>query len=165
MKTKLALIDVDGVIADERHRVQFALDKKWAEYFHEDRMSKDAVWREGFHLIKGLERDGWTIAYLTGRRDDRREVTEEWMDRHGFPAGRLIMRPKVLPYGQPKLRLAEFKEKTIQALGGREAFEKIVLFDDDPEVIRHIKKTIGEGFATYVGWNVKPKALIKTALA
>jgi hypothetical protein len=156
--TKLALIDVDGVIADDRHRHQFAIDKNYAEYFDADRMAADGVWVESVFLIESLVDDGYTIAYLTGRREDRRQVTEDWMDRNGFPTGRLIMR--TFDY---TMRLAEFKAMHIENLLGY--YESVTLFDDDPEVVNHIQTTVGDNRAVFCGWNVKPTEMIKKAVA
>lgn len=159
---KLALIDIDGVIADERHRTEHAKNKEWNRYFHPNNILADGVWQEGKELVERLVEDGWQIAYLTGRREETRPATEKWLDRHKFPFGRLLMRP--LPNDKPKLPLALFKVDVIQNLPD-DTWDRIVLFDDDPAVIEQVNKDIGEGSAIHCTWHIKPDFLVKKATA
>lgn len=160
--SKLALIDIDGLIADDDHRVHFALDHKWTDYFDSKRVVKDGLLPEGFDLVNQLADDGWTIAYLTGRRDTLRGTTENWLDFYGFPMGRLTMKT----YAQSgSVRLANYKADVIKPLVEDPLYEEVVLFDDDDAVIRHIQETFGENHGVHCSWYVKKKALVKAAVA
>lgn len=88
----LALVDLDGVLADDRHRVQFAIQKDWDTYFDPDRILADDPWREGQEMVERLVSEGHEVQYLTGRWSSLRTVTEEWLDRNEFPMRRLTMR-------------------------------------------------------------------------
>lgn len=157
--SKLALIDIDGVIADERHRTHFAEAKNWPHYFLPENVMADGVWVEGVALVHRLVNEGWQIGYLTGRREEVRPATETWLDRHSFPWGRLIMRP--LPDGKPKLKLPKFKVQVMKSLP--DLWDQVVLFDDDPAVVELVQREIGEGSAIHCTWHIKPEFLVKRA--
>lgn len=156
----LSLIDIDGVIADDRHREQFSIAKQYVQYFDKERMSNDGVWEQGRDLVQDRMKRGDTIAYLTGRREDRRQVTEDWLDKHGFPMGRLTMRR----FDQTK-PLAIFKADYIHDLLASGNFESVVLFDDDPEVIRFVNEDVGPGHAVHCTWHTKPAKMVRAARA
>lgn len=159
---KLALIDIDGLIADDDHRVHFALDKKWTDYFKPELVVKDTVLPEGYDLVMQLQEAGWEIAYLTGRRETLRGTTENWFDFYGFPFGRLTMKT----YAQSgTVRLADYKGDVIQKIIDLNRFDEVVLFDDDPAVIEHVQETFGEAFGVHCAWYIKKKAMVKLAVA
>lgn len=170
---KLALIDLDGVAADDTHRVPFAIAKQWSDYFDLDRMASDGAWPQAKDLIFNLEQEGWTIAYLTGRRSAMRAVTEAWLSSHGFPWGRVMMREPVWHHEGllmetpvwPEARLADFKVNAILDLLRSEQISDVVLFDDDPEVVRTIQEEVGASHAVLCTWSVKPEAMVTLAKA
>lgn len=160
MTNKLAIFDIDGVLADDRHRVHYALDKQWYAYFDEKRMAADDVWPQGREYVRVAEELGYVIAYMTGRRQDRRDVTEGWLDYHGFPMGRVIMRTT-----SDTMPLANFKLKRMNLLAETTSYDDMVLFDDDPEVIRVVGEVFGGRSVMWCTWHKKEKALIKAATA
>jgi len=170
---KLALIDLDGVVANDNHRIQYALAKEWVEYFRPERMGADSVWTEGQDLVRSLQDDGWTIAYLTGRRSALREVTEAWLATHEFPFGVLYMREPIwIKDGLlqdapewPEVRLADFKVETIRRIVSLRSPEDVVLYDDDPEVVRTVQEQISPTAARLCTWNEKPEAMVTFASA
>lgn len=152
---RLALLDLDGVICDDRHRVHHALERDWGAYF--GLMDRDAVWRQGKDLYEACTLTDWDIAYLTGRRDGYRPVTQLWLRKHGFDHRLpLLMRPD-----DSSTRLAVFKAEVVSAMRGD--YADLVLFDDDPEVIR----VVGEHGVKvrHCTWHIKPSKMVKKALA
>ena len=162
---KLALLDIDGVLANDTHRVDHAINRRWVSYFDPKTVAADTVWEQGKDLAQRLVEEGWVVAYLTGRRAVLRLTTESWLDGHGFPIGRLIMRETAWQSDTQNKPLAVFKVETMKNLLVRPDIEELVLFDDDPEVIRHVQDEIGFIYAVGCYWNTKPKALIKKATA
>jgi hypothetical protein len=162
---RLALLDIDGLVANDSHRVDHAVNRRWSQYFDPKTVAQDTVWPQGRQLAQRLLAEGWTIAYLTGRRAVLRTTTESWLDQHGFPIGRLIMREASWQSDFQNKPLAVFKVETIRALLQREDIESLVLYDDDPEVVRHVQDEVGSPYAVGCYWNIKPKALIKKATA
>jgi hypothetical protein len=87
----LAVVDLDGVVADVRHRLRFVRGprKDWNAFF--DAAAADPVLPEGRAVVDRLA-GGHEIVYLTGRPERTREATEAWLERHDLPRGRVVMR-------------------------------------------------------------------------
>lgn len=122
----LAVFDIDGVLADVRHRVHHleGRRKNWGGFFNA--APRDGVHPEGYALATEAARD-CDIAYVTGRPEWCRADTEEWLSRHGFPEGDLRMRRNGdhRPAHLAKLHLLE------RLARGRVV---AVVVDDDPDV-------------------------------
>lgn len=87
----VAVIDLDGVLADVRHRLHF-IDgpaRDWDGFFAG--IPADPVLPEGRAVVERLAADH-RIVYLTGRPERTRPDTLDWLERHGLPHGELIMR-------------------------------------------------------------------------
>jgi len=87
----LAVIDLDGVVADVRHRLHHisGSSKNWGAFFAG--VGDDDVLAEGRAVLERLA-GGHEIVYLTGRPERTRQATQDWLDGHELPRGRLIMR-------------------------------------------------------------------------
>ena len=84
VKKKLVLFDIDGVLADDTHRVQYALDKQWTDYF--DLIRDDTPLEEGIELAQSYaNRPDVEVQYLTGRRIDLYEITQNWLYKYRLP--------------------------------------------------------------------------------
>ncbi len=88
----IVVFDIDGVIADVRHRLHFVEQKPkdWDSFFAG--MEADGPLETGIALAREHADDGHRIVYLTGRNEDYRVLTRDWLVRHGLPEGRLVMR-------------------------------------------------------------------------
>ena len=87
----LAVFDVDGVLADVRHRLAF-LDrspKDWVGFFGAAPL--DPPLSDGVALAQQSALD-CEVVYVTGRPEHCRADTVAWFAAHGLPAGRLLMR-------------------------------------------------------------------------
>jgi len=87
----IAIIDLDGVVADVRHRLHHleCSPKDWTGFFAG--IPDDPVLPEGRAVVEKLAGDH-EVVYLTGRPERSRGDTQQWLDRHLLPPGRLIMR-------------------------------------------------------------------------
>ena len=87
----LAVIDIDGVLADVRHRLRYLQrrPKDWDGFFAA--AGDDPPLPEGLAVVERLRADH-DVVYLTGRPERLRPVTERWLAAHGLPEGELIMR-------------------------------------------------------------------------
>lgn len=157
----LAFFDIDGVLANDTHRVDHALatPRRWSQYFAPSALAADGVWEQGRELLNQHASEGWLICYMTGRREDLRWVTQAWLSRHGFPVGALYMRPMKV-----KVPLARFKADLMERMVRVADGARVVLYDDDPEVIRVVQERLGEEVAVHCTWHVKQTALVKSAL-
>jgi hypothetical protein len=55
-------------------------------------MDGDGPLATGIALAREHAAEGHRIVYLTGRNEDYRVLTHDWLERHGLPQGRLVMR-------------------------------------------------------------------------
>jgi hypothetical protein len=88
----LAIIDIDGVLADVRHRLVHVerRPKDWDAFFAA--APQDAPLNEGLQRAVDLA-DRGDVVYLTGRPERCRRDTETWLADHGFPSATVLMRP------------------------------------------------------------------------
>ncbi len=87
----LAVFDIDGVLADVRHRLHLVehRPKKWDAFF--DAAVDDPPLPEGVALARESAKD-CEVVYVTGRPERCRRDTVAWFERHGLPRGQLSMR-------------------------------------------------------------------------
>jgi phosphoglycolate phosphatase-like HAD superfamily hydrolase len=88
----LAIVDIDGVLADVRHRVHHVQGKPkdWDAFF--STMLADPPHQEGLDLVARVAEDH-EVVFLTGRPEWTRDDTQAWLARHGLGEHRLEMRP------------------------------------------------------------------------
>jgi uncharacterized HAD superfamily protein len=90
-KRKAVIVDIDGTLANVTHRLHHIRGKrkKWKKFFA--LMSEDELVQEVFDRVVELATDH-DIYVVTGRPDDYRDVTEQWLMLHGLPYKSLYMR-------------------------------------------------------------------------
>lgn len=94
MHTLIAVVDIDGTIADIGHRIHFingvnGEKKEWTRFFNA--MNEDSPIRPICALVGALA-SKYKIVYLTGRPSSHRGDTVSWLTNHCLPTGTLIMR-------------------------------------------------------------------------
>ena len=87
----LAVFDIDGVLADVRHRLHHVerRPKRWDAFFAA--AIDDPPLRQGVALAQASAQD-CDVVYVTGRPERCRADTLAWFARHGLPEGELRMR-------------------------------------------------------------------------
>ena len=123
----LAIVDIDGVVADVRHRLHHVetRPKDWAAFFAG--ATDDPPLAEGVARVRELLETHHEVVFLTGRPEHLRRVTEAWLERHGLGGRTVLMR-----------RRGDFRPARVakaEALTGlARGREVAVVLDDDPEV-------------------------------
>nr|WP_243657609.1 hypothetical protein [Parafrankia sp. BMG5.11] len=127
----LAVIDVDGVVADVRHRLRFlrARPGDWDAFFAAADVDPPLV--EGVELVRSLARDH-EVLWLTGRPERSRAATERWLREQGLPLNELRMRPDA---DRRPARI--FKRSELRRLGVHRRVAVVV--DDDPAVVELLR--------------------------
>jgi hypothetical protein len=91
MSRPLAVFDIDGVLADVRHRLHLleSRPKDWDGFFAAAPL--DPPLDEGVALAREAAAD-CEVVYVTGRPERCRRDTLAWFRKHGLPEGQLTMR-------------------------------------------------------------------------
>lgn len=133
-----AVFDVDGVVADVRHRLHHVArkPKSWDRFFAA--ADRDPPLAPGLALAREYAQRH-RLVWLTGRPERLRAVTTAWLGRHGLPVGRLLMRP-----AHDRRPGREYKAEQVRRLAHVGSIAVIV--DDDPAVVARL---------TELGWPVR----------
>lgn len=145
----IAVFDIDGVVADVRHRLHHIEGpgrRSWNAFFRA--AGKDDLLPEGARLVADLATEH-EIVWLTGRPEWIRNITRAWLDRQGLPDGDLLMRPD----GDYR-PAASYKLEELRRLGPRGIAGFV---DDDAEVVQ---AAVAAGFpAVFADWLPRDRAL------
>jgi hypothetical protein len=127
----IAVIDIDGVVADVRHRLHHIEGQRrdWVG-FHRA-ADADPVLAEGRELA-GLLAADHELVWLSGRPEWLRQVTERWLADHDLPPGRIVLRPNA-----DRRPAAVFKVGAIRRLSAASTIAAVV--DDDIEVVEAVR--------------------------
>jgi hypothetical protein len=123
----LAVVDIDGVVADVRHRLPFieGRPRQWDRFFAA--AADDPPLPEGVALVRELAADH-DVLWLTGRPERTRRATRAWLAAQGLPTEPLVMRPN------RDFRPARVtKRDELRRL--RADREIALVVDDDPQVV------------------------------
>ncbi|MFI7244958.1 hypothetical protein [Streptomyces qinglanensis] len=149
VRAPLAVFDLDGTLADVRHRLPFLQrrPRDWDAFFRA--AADDPPLVKGVALaLETAER--CELAYLTGRPERCRTDSVQWLRQHGLPAGQLLMRARddrrpgrVV---KPELLRHLARERTVA-----------LVVDDDEQVVAAYRR---EGFQVVLAdWMAAPAAL------
>jgi hypothetical protein len=128
----LAIIDLDGVVADVRHRLGHLRGRRkdWGAFFAA--ATDDEVHPEGAAIVRTLASEH-EIVFLTGRPQHLAAATERWLDDHGLGGHRVVMRP-----AGDRRPAAVVK---VELLGELAAGRSVgVVVDDDPDVLAAMRR-------------------------
>ena len=91
--SKIVLCDLDGTLSDAEHRLHHVRGKRrdYESFFAA--AGEDAPMEPVITLVQALAAQGHQIHIVSGRRDDTRAATERWLEEHGVPYHRLLLRP------------------------------------------------------------------------
>lgn len=137
-KRPLAIVDLDGVVADVRHRLSFVerTPKDWKRFFAA--AVDDPVHEEGRAIVERL-REEHEVIYLTGRPQTERANTKRWLEEHGLGGHSVYMRPP-----RERRPAAQVKVEVLRKLAAGRTVAIVV--DDDVRVISAMEAA---GFPTF----------------
>ena len=123
----IAVVDIDGVLADPSHRQHHlnSRPKNWDGFFAS--VSDDELIERGRTMVEELAAEH-EIVLLSGRPERTRADTEAWLAEHGIRYARLVLRDDDdhRPAGWMKADL-------IRRIGAPE--EVALVVDDEPKVV------------------------------
>ena len=143
------IFDIDGTVADLTHRLHFigatytkfvsykeVAPKQW-EDFHAACTLDSPIWPV-ITVARALENTGHTIIYSTGRSDNTRLQTREWLRKYRCPGGPIYMRTKednredYVVKGELLNQILQDYNTTEAALGG--------VFEDRQQVVDMLRE-------------------------
>ncbi|HEX2177351.1 MAG TPA: hypothetical protein VHG70_15715 [Nocardioidaceae bacterium] len=136
--TPVAVVDIDGVLADVRHRLHHVSGRRrdWEAFFAA--APDDALLDEGVAVAERLAQEH-DLVYLSGRPERCRDDTLAWLELHDLPPGDLLLRPE----GDRRPARA-FKLDRLRELAADRGVA--VLVDDDPAVCEAARR---RGFVVF----------------
>lgn len=146
-KKGYVICDIDGTVADIQHRRHFLEGEKkdWKSFF--EAMHADTPRSDIINEVQGYHIAGYDVVFVSGRPDNYRAMTEEWLDRH---VG-LVLPPLLIMRrhndGRPD---TEVKKQILDTYFPDRGLVKLVI-DDRPSVIRMWRenglevKDVGDG--------------------
>jgi phosphoglycolate phosphatase-like HAD superfamily hydrolase len=154
IRPTVVVFDIDGVLADVRHRLHFLQrrPKNWDGFFAA--AGDDPVLTEGRDAAL-LAAQAHEVVYLTGRPSSLEQVTRSWLAVSEFPPGRLLMRRHT--DRRPARRV---KVEVLRRLAADH--EVVMVVDDDASVVAAIR-SIGLP-VTHAEWMPEDEALQQVAL-
>jgi hypothetical protein len=123
----LAIVDIDGVVADVRHRLHHleGRPKAWKAFFAA--ASRDTVHPEGAAIVERLAADH-EIVFVSGRPAHLRRLTTTWLEANGMGGHALVLRR-----GSDFRPAAVAKRELVDELAQERTIGIVV--DDDPRVV------------------------------
>ena len=94
MAKKVIVFDIDGTVANIEHRQHFVKTKpkNWPAFnrgIPNDLLHVDIAWL--FNVL--ADREETVMLFASGRGEEDRAKTEDWLRKHGFVFEKLYMRP------------------------------------------------------------------------
>lgn len=124
----VAALDIDGVVADVRHRLHLVQPGTWAEFFAA--APDDPLLPTGAAVAERLAQHH-DIVWLTGRPEHTRAATAAWLASHGLPGGALLMHPERAIDPRPTRAIKREHVAELENAGSR----VVVVVDDDPRIV------------------------------
>jgi hypothetical protein len=161
----LAIIDIDGVIANPDARLAHALsvymssvpdelpqlrtkksaetsDVYWQTAFRTDLVALDAPVEGAREALAGLSQGGQIIPLLlTSRPEAMRESTQNWLLEHGFGGyAHLVMKPPAATNGRSSIVTAIWKASIIDTLAMLYEASRVWVVDDSSAILDEVMK-------------------------
>lgn len=92
MSNQWIIFDIDGTLADIGHRLHHIKGEKKDWYGFNSRMKDDGL-KFDIYMLYEMCKSRYKIAIVTGRFEEYREVTTDWLMRNGIYWDELHMRP------------------------------------------------------------------------
>jgi hypothetical protein len=165
MKRKMALIDIDRIIANADYRFAKAEENK-QRFIHDEAARKQmiaegikntdsAYWREGFNpayvpsdtLIDGADGDiialtlqGYEIIYLTSRPSSMWDATVAWLEQYDLLASDELFRLVMKEEGFRWVKTVTWKVGQVQTLARMHQAEEVLFVTDRADEIEELQK-------------------------
>ncbi len=164
--TKLAIIDLDGVVADNTKRFEKAEEAKaafmkdaearfevifthgdsrkkatelyWQTAFNPDLVALDTLTEGVNEALLDIQEQGYRVIFLTSRPESMRDATEQWLFEQTVydSDDELIMKPLAAQY----VKTVVWKALTIQMLVPLYGADEVLIVDDEGANLAELQK-------------------------
>lgn len=133
-KKPAIIVDLDGTLCDVDHRVHHVSGPKkdWIKF--NELLVHDRLNHWCFELIEAMSNRGYSIIFITGRGEDYRHLTEEWLKKHQVSYNHLFMRG-VLDHRED----ADVKEDIFKFVVDKD-YQVLFVVDDRKSVVERWRK-------------------------
>lgn len=140
MSKKLYIFDLDMTLADCQHRLHWILTKpkNWKAFYAG--IPYDTPIFHNVEILKQYVYEGHHVVLCTGRSEDQRVRSEEWLFKHKIPYDSLWMRDS-----RDNSKDYICKPKLVEQIIEHYDMQPELIYDDKPEVIQAYRD---------IGWNV-----------
>lgn len=124
-----AIVDIDGCLADERHRLPLITGNEpdFKQYF--DRCTEDNAHTYVVAIVRAMRANGLAIVLATGRPERYRTITERWLFRNEIEYDELFMRPNA------DAREDHISKREMLTEMRKKGWEPLFAIDDRPNVV------------------------------
>lgn len=131
--TKVIVFDIDGTLADVTHRRQYVASKpkNWAAW--NAGMARDTLYADIASLLDIFADKGYVIILCSGRGEETRAVTEQWLQDNNLLYQKLYMRTEK-DYRKDSIVKVELLQQIRQDYGN-----PYLWFDDRAQVVDAIR--------------------------
>ena len=131
----LICFDIDGTLADLSHRVHYWRDspKNWNMFKAE--MVNDTPIEHISSIARAMWCYGHNVILCTGRGEENRKVTEDWLKKHDIEYSRLYMRSEG-DYRSDDIVKKELLDNIVNDYG----WKPDLWFDDRPRVVKMLRE-------------------------
>lgn len=127
--------DIDGVLADNTHRLGQMKKKNYKRFYSAKAVSKDTLIEAGVEMVRVIGRGMCNrVVLVTGRNECCREATLEWLTKNDVWYDQIVFRPKNDWRPSPTFK----KEKVAQYMQFVPVGTKAIFIDDDPENVKAV---------------------------
>ncbi len=140
--SKIAFVDLDGVIANNDARfAQATKDGKinWKMALNGDHVHMDTLIPGVEARLEALEKQGYTVIYLTSRPEPMREATEAWLKLHNIHNDR---RMEMKPLSAQFVKTITWKAERLKEIADEAEAERIIFIDDEPANIEAARQLV-----------------------
>ena len=89
----VVFLDIDGVLADNTHRLNYMFDKDYDKFYSYNEVVKDGIIARGrFLAVMYAYCDDFDIVLVTGRNESCKQATVDWLRMAAMPYDRILMR-------------------------------------------------------------------------
>lgn len=134
MKKKAIIVDLDGTLADITHRRKFVegKTKDWKNFNRN--IIKDDLNSWCAEIIRRMIPDHHVLL-VSGRTDDLKQETTDWLKKHSVPFTDLMMRPEK-DYRDDTVVKREIYEEKIKPF-----YDVLFVIDDRAKVVKMWRET------------------------